>query len=204
MLVEYRQLNNEDELTDEEFESIAGLIYDTDAYIYPAMFETREKAQRLIPELIKTNDSMFHLNNFFIAKYNNKIVGLVLWTKGSLVWSKEHFINISNKFRIGISKYLDFVTEKYVRSYEQATTEDTIAIINFCVTADMRNTKIGSHMMEKFLYEHKDQHLELCVLEENPSAVRLYKKYGFEETSRYGGFSVDNRKLICIGMERKE
>ena len=199
-IIECCQLNNEDELTDEELERIAGLVYDTDVYIYPAMFETRENALKIIPQLIKQNDTMFRLENIYVARYNKKIVGIVLWKKGSLVWSKEQFVQISNKMGIPVSKYLDFVTERYIQSYADVEDEERVSMVNFCVSSEIRGCKIGSKMMQQFLMVHREEQLELCVLEENPSAVKLYQNYGFVENSRYKGFSIDDRDLVCIGM----
>ena len=35
-------------LSDRQLQQIAGLIYDTDPYIYPAMFKDRQEAERVL------------------------------------------------------------------------------------------------------------------------------------------------------------
>lgn len=199
----FRQLHNGDVLNDNSLKAIAGLIYDTDPYIYPAMFGTRDHALKLIPELIRRNDAMFQLDNLYIAEYNGNVIGMVLWNRGKLEWSKELFLETANDLHVPVSRYLDMVTERYVNSYAEVEEKDLISIINFCISEEVRGIGAGSRLMKSFLEAHGGEPLELCVLEENPAAVRLYQKYGFEETCRYPGFSVDARDLVCIGMKKK-
>ena len=201
--MECRQMCNGEFVSEDMMENIAGLIYDTDPYIYPAMFGTRENALELIPELIQNDDSMFCLDNLYVAEYEGEIVGLVLWIKGKLNWSEEKFCRISEKCRIPISQYLGIVTKKYIDSYADVK-DGVISIINFCVSQEVRDIGIGSQLMESFLKTHRHEPLELCVLEENSAAVKLYQKYGFMENNRYQGFSVDEKLLICIGMKNYE
>lgn len=197
---EFRQYKPKDYIKEEHLKQITGLIYDTDPYIYPAMFGGREQAQELVPYLIESNDAMFRPENLFVMEYEGKIAGIVLWNRGNLCWSKEKFINISEYLEIPVSPYLDAVTEKYIKSYERTENEDTISIINFCVAEEFRNLGLGSVLMDAFFKQHRNDRVELCVLEENPAARRLYEKYGFREVSRHPGFSVDERNLICIEM----
>ena len=190
------------DVDDDMLENIAGLIYDTDPYIYPAMFGTRENALELIPELIKNGDSMFSLEHLFVAEYEEDIAGIILWIKGKLAWSKELFKEIAWDCGIVPSPHLDLVTEQYLNSYNTVEDEQMISLINVCVTEEVRNIGIGTQMMEQFLKNHRNEPMNLCVLEENPEALRLYQKSGFKEVSRYPGFSVDNRELVCIGMKK--
>lgn len=200
-IIKCRQLCNEGEIDNNMLKDIAGLIYDTDPYIYPAMFESRDNAIKIIPELIRKEDKMFQMDNLYIAEYQNKVIGIVLWNKGKLEWSKEMFIETVKDLRLPVSKYLDMVTEGYINSYADID-DKIISIVNFCISEEIRGVGAGKQMMESFIREHEDEILELCVLEENPAAVRLYQKYGFEETERYQGFSVDHRELVCIGMKK--
>lgn len=198
-----RQLKSGEEVDSDLLESIAGLIYDTDPYIYPAMFGTRDNALELVPELIRENDTMFRLDNLYIAEYEEEIIGLVLWVRGKLTWSKEQFVKVAKDHRIPVSGYLDQVTDRYIRSYADIANEEAISVINFCISEEVRGIGTGSQLMESFLREHRGEQIELCVLEENSGAVRLYQKYGFTENERYRGFSVDDRELVCISMEKK-
>lgn len=201
--VDCRQLAADDYLDDEQLEEIAGLIYDTDAYIYPAMFENRDYAIELIPELMRSNDAMFCQENLYIAEYEDEIAGILLWKKGPLHWSKELFEQAAEDMNIPVSPYLDMVTERYVDSYADEQREGIISIINLCVSENARGVGIGKKLMEAFIRQHRGEKMELCVLEENKAAVHLYKKMGFKEVSRYQGFSVDAQKIVCVGMERK-
>lgn len=200
--VDCRQLEADDYLDEEQLEQIAGLIYDTDEYIYPAMFESREDALELIPELMQNGDAMFCQENLYIAEYEDEIAGILLWKKGPLHWSQELFEQTAEERNIPVSPYLNMVTKRYINSYAGKEREDIISIINLCVSEEARGMGIGKKLMETFLRQHRGEKMELCVLEENKCAVQLYKKMGFKEMSKYQGFSVDEQNIVCIGMKR--
>lgn len=199
-----RQLESDDLLDEDELETIAGLIYDTDPYIYPALFGTRENALQLLPELIENKDAMFKQDNFFIAENEDEIVGLILWVKGSLNWSKQAFMEMAQNSGVYIcEEHVKQVDEKYIASYEDVEDQECISIINICVVEEKRGIGIGKQMIEQFIRKHRSETMELCVLEDNLGAVRLYENEGFREIERYPGFSIDKEELVCIGMKRE-
>ena len=65
-------------LTEKQLQAIAGLIYDTDPHIYPAMFKDRQEAETVIPRMIRSEDLMFRTDNLFIAVDGNEIVGVLM------------------------------------------------------------------------------------------------------------------------------
>jgi ribosomal protein S18 acetylase RimI-like enzyme len=59
-------------------------------------------------------------------------------------------------------------------------------------------------MMNHLTYKYRDCDLELTVLEDNASAIRIYKKYGFIETNREYGYGIksDSKNVMCVHMVR--
>ena len=52
--------------------------------------------------------------------------------------------------------------------------------------------------------EYNDYFINLDVLADNPAAISLYKKYGFEITESYKGFSlIESARPDCLHMVRK-
>lgn len=56
--IKYQQLISISSISESNYKEIADLIYETDPYIYPAMFLNRSNATVMIPELIRYNDAI--------------------------------------------------------------------------------------------------------------------------------------------------
>lgn len=203
--ITFRQLNHDDILDEQQLRDIAGLIYDTDKYIYPQMF-TREQAKRLIPLLLAGNeDRMFRLDNIFCAMAGDRIVGLILHKKGPLNWNSGELVLYARLLDEKLSDTIKVVEDEYFHEYD-STAEDTMAILNCCVNSNyrMRNDiRLGTRMMQTFVAQHHER-LELYVLQETPAAMRLYLRAGFRtsEKDKCNGFSIDRRDLPCYFMYR--
>ena len=200
--VEYIQLHEDSILTWDNLIRIADLVYDTDPYIYPAMFGCREAAERMIPLLMDNRDIMFRRENCFVAVERGQVVGLLLWSRGSLNWSPQLLKELSEKQRTKVSPYLDMAANEYVDGYRKDQEDRTICIINVCIEKGHQGKGIGRKMMETFFEQMKEDVYELCVLQDNPGAVHLYRSLGFVEYEYYNGFSVDHRKLPAVRMRK--
>lgn len=188
--------------TESQLRNIAALIYQTDPFIYPAMFRSQENAELLIPELILRGDEMFCAENLFLAVAEEKIVGIILWHKGPLDWSPELLKECESSRGIEQSPHLTLAKEQYFSSYNTAP-EDRISILNVCTSSECRNFGIGSILLRSFIEEHRDcREFELYVLADNLRAIHLYEKYGFSSVECLQGFSIDDRDLPCLRMIR--
>ena len=203
--ITFRQLHHDDILDEQQLVDIAGLIYDTDKYIYPQMF-TREQAKRLIPLLLAGNeDRMFSLDNIFCAMAGDRIVGLILHKKGPLNWNSGELVMYAGLLDEKLSDTIDIVENEYFHEYD-STPEDTTAIMNCCVNSNYRmqnDIRLGTRMMQAFVAQHHER-LELYVLKETTAAMRLYLRAGFRtsEQDKCNGFSIDHRDLPCYFMYR--
>ena len=184
------------ELTGQQLEDIAELIYETDPYIYPAMFSSKEEAMNIIPKMIEAEDSMFNLENFFLAEKDNRIVALILWHRGPLKWSDNIYCACGGK-----SPYIKKVKTGYFDSYADIP-HDMASIINVCVNRSMRNQHVGNILIDAFIKMISGPY-ELFVLEDNTSAIKLYENKGFVVTETLQGFTVDNLDLPCLKMEKQ-
>jgi len=201
--INLKQLDPSMCIDERDMRKIAGLIYDTDPYIYPAMFITRENAMLLIPELIRLGDAMFRFENMLVAEIEAQIVGLVLWHRGALHWNRKLFDQCIYNLHVEASPYIDEVQDKYFKSYDN-TSVATVSIINVCTDLAYRRKGIGRSMIERLIMNNDDHCLnyELFALKENHTAVRLYQSLGFFITKEFQGFSVDHRNLPCYQMVR--
>ena len=199
----YTNLSGDSKLSAENETALAELIYDTDPYIYPAMFGSRENAAAVLPFLYYSDDRMFRLDRFYAAVHNGRVIGLLLWVKGRLNWSPEPLRAAFLRAGIRPGPYLDAVAGEYVGKYAEGERDGLISLINLCVAPCCRGKGVGRALMRSFMEQHPGSAFELCVLTGNKAAVHLYSSLGFEITERYNGFSIDHRRLDAAVMRRR-
>lgn len=195
-------------MPDERYREIAGLIYDMDQYIFPALFEGADDSLAAAEDVIshvlkKGTDRMYCAENLFVCYENSTIVGMILWCRGALDWNYEEFIQSAAQIGVCLQKdNVVAVNNTFFGKQDQKLLADTITLINVCVHSSKRGKRIGSFMLKKFTTLYKNSKMELSGLKHNPPAINLYKRNGFEITSEYPGFSQTDIKPICYGMER--
>ena len=197
----FRQLRSGTKLDDSRLEKLGALIYKTDTYIYPDMFGSEEAAEKVIPILLRSGkDTMFSLDNLYVCEYAGKPVGMILWCSGTLNWSAELLRKALREQNFEIPAALDAVEREYVSGYGAEEREECISLLNVCVDPAMRGCGVGQKMLWAFLMEHPKENMELCVLSDNHSAIRLYESCGFRvcgEEPAYPAEKPDHfRKLM--------
>ena len=207
-----RQIKNKQSLSPDQKREIAELIFDTDSFIYPALFagnrDPKENARQLIPHLLeKETDTMFCKDNLFACYYKDQIIGLILWVRGELFWDYKQFVQEAVSIGINLSpKNVEAVSNAYIGNRYTSVKENEetkISLINVCVNESFRGKGIGSFLMDSFIRQHSEEAMELCVLKENDSAVQLYLRKNFAITNESPGFSLEEEKPVCYEMHRK-
>ena len=167
----------------DDFESIAELIYETDEYIYTYWFHDNvEEAKKVLPPLMKEEGFFYNYKSMYIAidKTTNKIVGLTC-----IVTPDTNLDYDYTKLREKDETY-SFTIDNYVMDLIKEVEELKLPYVsNVAVHHDYRGKKIGTIMMEYVIEDKKGEYHKflLDVLSENPSAIKLYQRIGFEITS---------------------
>ena len=201
--ITFRQFDIDSCLSGRQMREIAGLIYDTDRYIYQGMFGSRQNAIKVIPTLLSGNeDRMFRLSNLYAAVIEEEIVGLILWVKGKLQWNPGGLCEVLRNLGIESPEYLNEVYSQYLSRYDSTDNYEKISLLNVCVDRKKRNTGIGRRLLMSFLEKHPKEDMELCVLKDNEGAVKLYQDCGFLVVEEYPGFSTNPIKPKAVGMTR--
>lgn len=201
--ITFRQFDIDSCLSGRQMREIAGLIYDTDRYIYQGMFGSRQNAIKVIPTLLSGNeDRMFRLSNLYAAVMEEEIVGLILWVKGKLQWNPGVLCEVLRNLGIESPEYLNEVYSQYLSRYDSTDNYEKISLLNVCVDRKKRNTGIGRRLLMSFLEKHPKEDMELCVLKDNEAAVKLYQDCGFLVVEEYPGFSTNPIKPKAVGMTR--
>lgn len=197
------QLKDGQPISKHELAQLSTLIYETDPFIYPALFSSREQAIRALPSVFQHGgDAMFSLNNCFVGRLNGDLISLILWFRGSLTWDDTVLYTELNRDIEPVATGWQQAKDEYFSSY-QDNSSAIISVINVCVAEKMRGRGIGNAMLHAFILEHPKDNMELMVLASNPAALRVYTQNGFSETRRLDGFSLDAQKPVCIQMYRK-
>lgn len=179
----------------DQLRDIAKLIYDTDPYIYPAMFSSREEAEQIIPRMMAENDVMFRPENIFAAVKNGRVLGIILYVRGPMRWKPDVFLRCG-----GSSPYTEKLYRNYFSMYESIPS-DVISLINVCVAQDARGAGIGGILLKSFLNGQSGP-MELYVLADNQPAIRLYAAHGFRIRETLRAFTVDDADITCYRMMR--
>jgi ribosomal protein S18 acetylase RimI-like enzyme len=173
---------------DNESDECARLLYISGPHIYSYSFVEREpKIYEMFELLYKKPGTMYSKENAVVEEENGKIRGVILAYPASdmeklarkmIRYTREMFmisglINfIRMLFRLGLNKYLP-VTEN-----------DGFYISNLAVFARYRGQGIAVKLLEKAEEMAKEKGLDklsLVVETDNHHAIRVYKKFGFQE-----------------------
>lgn len=197
----YRNLCECERIGDHNLIRIAEMIYNTDPYIYPCLFRCKEDALRLLPKVIlRGDDQMFRLSNFYIAEDHGITVGMILWHKGPLNWDARPLCETAAAEGISLSPHLPLVQKQYFEAYKEVPL-NTISLVNVSVSPQCQRRGIGTRLLKSFVSEHMGEKMELYVLADNTPARKMYQSIGFQTIHVSQGFSSDNRELPCLQME---
>ena len=180
-------------LSDAQLKEIAGLIYDTDLYIYPAMFESRQAAETIIPKMFRAGDQMFKRENLFVAMDGAKIAGVLVWMRGPLQWSKKIYQKCG-----GRAAHIDRVVMEYFNLFEEAQANMT-TMVRISVKKELRRNGIGTLLMNTFMAAEEGPY-QLFVLSDNAEAISFFEGKGFRIRETRPGFSLDYRVPPCFWM----
>ena len=183
-------------LSEAQLKEIAGLIYDSDLYIYPAMFESRQQAEIIIPKMIRSGDQMFRRDNIFAAMDGTKIAGVLVWMRGPLQWDKKIYHKCGGK-----SKHIDRVVMEYFNLFEEAP-PNMNTIVRISVKKERQGSHIGSLLMQTFM-EAEQGPYQLFVLSDNAGAISFFRGKGFRIRETRPGFSLDYQVPPCFWMIKR-
>jgi len=180
-------------LTDEQLKEIASLIYDTDQFIYPAMFSSRQEAEIVLPKMIRAGDQMFRRENMFVAMQGSNVAGVLIWIRGPLQWNKKIYEKCG-----GRAEHIDRVVMEYFSLFAEAPS-NMASMVRISVQKELRGKHIGSLLMDGFL-EAEQGPYQLFVLANNTEAIPFFQSKGFVIRETRPGFSLDYQILPCYWM----
>lgn len=184
----------------DNLKKVAGLIYDTDPFIYPAAFGNKRRARNILPKMMK-QPCIFHIDNIRVAEIKKKIVGIAVIVDASShleppsvdsQHSSEGFVDARNKYFSAVSEAVSSI-------------QNSAHLMCLCVDSRIRGQRVGAILLKNVIQECKERGLAavtLDTLEDNIAAVRLYQDYGFKKAFGEPGYAFDEEALWCLRMVR--
>lgn len=181
-------------------QTAARLIYETDEYIYPAAFVSRQTAQRILPQWMAQEGFLFSREHLRVAVAEGRIVGIAV----VLTAPPRRPIALTQvqKHRRALPASFPHTCEHYFNRMD-AYFQDGTDVYLACLSVDRnwRGRRIGERLLKAILREHPHQKLKLHVLCDNQAATGLYRKYGFQICGpQEPGYAYRTEPPLCYQM----
>ncbi len=184
-------------------EQLARCIYETDAYIYPAICESCDDSRwvELVRKCLAKKGNVFSLENLFVAEREGSVVAIACVLEGS----KPYFFLGENEIPPALAEGVATVQ----KGYFAPLFEDNMALdggynlVNLCVDSRYRGQGIGKALLSYLLEKYKGEAFYLDVIADNEIALSLYRSLGFSVLTEYNGFSGDGSVLPCLHMKKE-
>lgn len=183
----------------DDTETIAELIYDTDPYIYADLFGSLDVAKLILPRLFEDTRSIFYLGNYFVVTENGAVLGIALLAGDTVTWDADVVRAAFYENGLPVPPSFEAVSEYFDAAYNYIA--PGVKACNICVRKDMRGKGIGKILLQNLIKHTQNVDITLNVLAENTAAVRLYSDFGFVVWSTfddYGGYQ--NPPVLCHAM----
>ncbi len=185
-----------------DYRETAKLIYNTDPYIYCDIFGNIENARRVLCFSFDNPDSVFYKQAVYIvkSKLTGEVVSSALFHTNDFKWDTDVMLNDFEKAGIVPSESFFAAAEYMVKTYNFRKLG--CSMCNVSVKEYYRHQGIAFFMLTKLLECNDKDAVELTVLADNVSAIKLYKKLGFkiigEPFKDYGGYKLP--EAYCYKM----
>lgn len=186
-----RKLNAKD-----DFRRVAELIYYTDDYIFPYLFDKDVKKAADVMSRMVAADTVYNYRNVTVALLDDRIIGIVIALKKPF---EVVLKNMADCF-LEAGEIIDERFSKVFNEYYNLLdcTSQGVYIANVCVDKKYRGMGVAGKMLDAVLKD--DEEYELETVKANESASRLYRSRGFGIEFEYPGFTG----VPCYKMKREK
>ena len=169
----------------DDLKSAARLIYASDNYIYPYLFDNDlPTAEKVLVNMI-LGDTIYNYKNIRAAFSGGQIIGVLVVKAVPIKESYESMIDCFVQAGVPVGERFATVYNEYFKLLEDEPPD--IYIANLAVDKMFRGAGVGGALLRSVFDGKSTYHLE--TVKANESAVGLYKKLGFEIDCEYPGFT---------------
>ena len=177
----------------DDLKQVGRLIYYTDDYVFPYVYDTLEEGAKVHSEMIR-RDTIYNYNNITIAVIDGEIVGIVVMKEAPVKISHGEMIRSFEAANIVHDERFERVFNEYWGLLEKEP--EGFYIANVCVDPRFRHRGVARALLNCLLDDDKTYNLETVVA--NVNAFKLYQSLGFVVEYQYPGFTG----VPCYRMRR--
>ena len=178
----------------EMVKAIGDLIYLTDPYIYPDMFEGDILLAEKVAHSLLSKETLFNYKNIKVAMLDNIVAGFMIiignYPINNSELIKESFMETINR----LPPRLENVIKDYFEMFANGWVGTQI--MSLAVKKEFRNKKIATRMLQSL---DKNTTYSLACIKDNKIARRLYEHNGFELLEEYVGYT----NIMCVELVRR-
>lgn len=186
-----RKLNANDDL-----KQVADLIYYTDDYIFPYLFNGDVTAAEKVLRNMILGDTIYSMRDIYVAECGGKIAGIVILKTVPLRINAQNMIKCFLDAGQPVGERFAKVYNEYYKLLEDE--QPDVYVANVCVDKTYRGMGIAKKLLDGVLRDDLTYHLE-CV-KANQAGLKLYEKAGFEIDCEYPGFT----QVPCYRMTKSK
>lgn len=186
--VVFRKLTLQDDLR-----QVGRLIYYTDDYVFPYVYDTPEDGARVHAEMIR-RDTIYNHDNITVGLIDGAIVGIVVMKEAPIIVSYGEMVRAFDDADVVHDERFERAFSEYWGLLEKEP--EGFYIANVCVDPKFRHRGVARGLLNFLLEDDKTYNLETVVA--NVNAFRLYQSLGFIVDYQYPGFTG----VPCYRMRR--
>ncbi len=190
-------------LLSDDIKSIAKYLHLTDPYIYPKICENPFDTNwvEFVGNCMKKENNIYNVQNLSVILHKDNIIGvLCIIPCGTKLNFTDGIDNISKDFFHKLTPVIDGYFKPLI---DESFSFSGYNIANVCVDSGYRNIGLGHILMAHCIELYGTETIHLDVIASNTPAINLYKRFGFEFSNEYFGYSGDDTDLLCYHMIRK-
>ncbi len=194
-----------DKCEEKDYETISGLIYQTDPHIYSALFGNIDNARKVLPLLFKVPRSMFSIENYVTVQQDGKVIAVGSLYNKAMFWDRNIVIAAMKQAGVEFPESFEAACNYFQDTYNDTTGYDKSLICDICVDEPYRHKGVGKFLLMNIIKLTKRimRDLIITVYADNYPAINLYKALDFIEYERF----LDDRgykrpKELCLKMIR--
>jgi ribosomal protein S18 acetylase RimI-like enzyme len=160
---------------------VAGLIYDTDKYLFPFLFGGREKALPVLRALVMREGNSFSYRYIWCDVEDGVVRGILIGYDHRTIDKDAEEADFRAVLPVW-DQILLFFKYLILRPFMDKSDVTGVYIQNVCVAAEARGKGIGSGLIRHFCNLHRRD----CFLDVelgNKQALALYERLGFRIAS---------------------
>ena len=179
---------------EEQVKAIGRLVYLTDPYVYPDLFDNDIELSIKCAKAFLKKDTFFNYKNIKIGKIDCKTAGFFVILKDKQTNNREEMKAAMMESINRLTPKFDAVMEGYFDTLDYQW--EGLQIMSLAVLPEYRRHKVATKMLNSL---PGNKTYSLACVKDNEAGRRLYEKCGFVYKFDYPGYT----DIMCVELARR-